>query len=74
MAFQSEAHVEKRTIQKIPVLRQQRQDQPPHTPIAIEKGVNGFELNVGQPGFDKRMKLIAGMNPIVEIGKQSWYG
>ena len=70
VAFESEADVKEWTVQKVPVFRKQRNHQSTHTPVAVEKRVDGFKLDVGQPGFYKRRQLIIRMNPFVERSKQ----
>ena len=47
--FEVQAQIQERLAQHAGVAQQQRYEQPPHAPVAVEEGMNGLELHVRNP-------------------------
>ena len=52
--FQEQAEIEDRLSQNARLAQDQRDEQPTQAPVAIEKGMDRLELDVGQARSDER--------------------
>jgi hypothetical protein len=63
--------MKERRFQKIPMLEQERDEQPPDAAVAIEVGVDGLELHVREADPYERGKLVLGVQVLLD-GKGSY--
>jgi hypothetical protein len=69
VALEEEAQIEERLGEQLPVLEQQRDEQAADATVAVEIGVDGFELHVHERGADEKRKLRLAVNVLLEVAQ-----
>src|SRR5882724_1848763 len=66
MTLEEEAEIEKRSLQESPVFQQEGDRQAADPPIAVEIGMNGFELRMQETRPHEFRQLVVGMDVFLE--------
>ena len=66
--FEIMAQVEKRALKDLAFTQQKSDEKPPHTPISIQKRMDGLKLSVGETAVDERGKIVSGMKELFQVG------
>jgi hypothetical protein len=65
--FEIKAEIQERLAQHARIAEQERDQEPPHASVAVEKGVDGLELYVGEPGaHEDRQPVSFGVEEALE--------
>jgi len=62
--------VEGRLAQDALFAQQEHDEQAPHAPVAVEEGVNGLELRMGEPDLEQKRQAVIGVQEPFERGKR----
>ena len=72
MALEEKAEIEERRFDEPPMLEQKCDHQTSDPPIAVEIGVDGFELHVQKAGPHKLRQPVVGMDVFLEGAEKPW--
>ena len=64
--------VEHRLLQDALLGEQEGDQQPPHPPVAIQKGMDGFELGMGQADANQGRQIVLGMEKLLQSAQRLW--
>ena len=70
MALEEEAQIQERLGEQLPVLEQQRDEQAADAAIAVEIGMDGFELHVHERGADERRELRLAVDVLLQVTQE----
>src|SRR5205807_4929523 len=71
VALEEKAQVQQRLGEQLPVLQQERDEQATDAAVAVEKRVDGLELDVHERGADERRQVVVAVDVLLKIAEKT---